>query len=95
MGVPSKGKVLLLYRQLLKQGKVLQYTDYDFFRRSVRREFEQQKDEVEIKVIKEQFEVFKVDVGGSRVMILPFLRGCNMFMCSMIKMCQQNRNRDQ
>lgn len=57
MGVPSSGRVLLLYRQLLKQGKALQYTDYDFFRRSVRREFEQQKDEVEIKVIKEQFEV--------------------------------------
>lgn len=57
MGVPSSGRVLLLYRQLLKQGKALRYTDYDFFRRSVRREFEQQKDEVEIKVIKEQFEV--------------------------------------
>ena len=57
MGVPSSGRVVLLYRQLLKQGKALQYTDYDFFRRSVRREFEQQKDEVEIKVIKEQFEV--------------------------------------
>lgn len=57
MGVPSSGRVLLLYRQLLKQGKALQYTDYDFFRRSVRQEFEQQKDEVEIKVIKEQFEV--------------------------------------
>lgn len=57
MVVPSRGKVLLLYRRLLKQGKALQYTDYDFFRRSVRQEFEQQKDEVEIKVIKEQFEV--------------------------------------
>lgn len=57
MKVPTSRRVLLLYRQILKQGKTLQYTDYDFFRRSVRREFEQQKDEVEIKVIKEQYEV--------------------------------------
>jgi len=68
MRVPSSGRVLLLYRQLLKQGKALQYTDYDFFRRSVRREFEQQKDEVETKVIKEQFEkgmhFLKTKLGG-------------------------------
>ena len=51
-----------LYRQLLKQGKTLQYTDYDFFRRSVRREFDQQRDEVEIRVIKEQYEVKLIHV---------------------------------
>ncbi|KAL9967239.1 hypothetical protein ACROYT_G025423 [Oculina patagonica] len=56
MKVPSSRRVLLLYRQLLKQGKALQYTDYDFFRRTLRREFEQQKDEVEVKVITEQYE---------------------------------------
>lgn len=60
MRIPSpewSSKVLRLYRQLLKQGKSLQYTDYDFFRRTIRREFEQQRDEIEIKLIKEQYEV--------------------------------------
>ena len=60
MKIPSpewSSKVLLLYRQILKRGKSLKYTDYDFFRRTIRREFEQQRDEVEIKVIKEQYEV--------------------------------------
>ena len=57
IGVPSSQNVLQLYRQILKQGRSLRYTDYDFFRRSIRREFEQQKDEVEVKVIKEQYEV--------------------------------------
>ena len=60
MKIPSpewSRKVLLLYRQILKQGKSLQYTDYDFFRRTVRREFEKQRDEMEVKIIKEQYEV--------------------------------------
>lgn len=57
VGVPSSQKVLQLYRQILKQGRSLRYTDFEFFRRSIRREFEQQKDEVEAKVIKEQYEV--------------------------------------
>lgn len=57
VGVPSSQKVLQLYRQILKQGSSLRYTDFEFFRRSIRREFEQQKDEVEAKVIKEQYEV--------------------------------------
>ena len=60
MRIPSpewSSKVLRLYRQLLKQGKSLQYTDYDFFRRTIRREFEQQRDEIEVKLIKEQYEV--------------------------------------
>lgn len=63
MKIPSSywsGRVLRLYRQLLKEGKALQYTDYDFFRRTIRREFEQQRDEVDIKVIKGQYEVGQV-----------------------------------
>lgn len=63
MNIPSSywsGRVLRLYRQLLKEGKALQYTDYDFFRRTIRREFEQQRDEVDIKVIKGQYEVCPV-----------------------------------
>ena len=60
MKIPSaewSSRVLRLYRQLLKEGKSLQYTDYDFFRRTIRREFDQQRDELEIKVIKKQYEV--------------------------------------
>lgn len=55
-GVPSSQKVLQLYRQILKEGRSLKYTDYEFFRRSIRRDFERQKDEVEAKVIQEQYE---------------------------------------
>lgn len=55
-GVPSSQKVLQLYRQILKEGRSLKYTDYEFFRRSIRRDFERQRDEVEAKVIKEQYE---------------------------------------
>lgn len=60
MKIPSaewSSRVLRLYRQLLKEGKSLQYTDYEFFRRTIRREFDQQRDELEIKVIKKQYEV--------------------------------------
>lgn len=57
VGVPSSQKVLQLYRKILKEGRSLRYTDYEFFRRSIRRDFERQKDEVEAKVIKEQYEV--------------------------------------
>lgn len=71
MKIPSSywsGRVLRLYRQLLKEGKALQYTDYDFFRRTIRREFEQQRDEVDIKVIKGQYEkgayFLKSKLGG-------------------------------
>ena len=64
MKIPSaewSSRVLRLYRQLLKEGKSLQYTDYDFFRRTIRREFDQQRDELEIKVIKKQYEVLLSD----------------------------------
>lgn len=60
MKIPSpewSRRVLWLYRQLLKQGKTLQYTEYDFFRRIIRREFDQQRDELETRRIKEQYEV--------------------------------------
>lgn len=59
MKIPSSEwsrRVLWLYRQLLKQGKTLKYTEYDFFRRIIRREFDQQRDEVETRRIKEQYE---------------------------------------
>ena len=64
MKIPSaewSSRVLRLYRQLLKEGKSLQYTDYDFFRRTIRREFDQQRDELDIKVIKKQYEVLLSD----------------------------------
>ena len=73
MKIPSpewSSKVLLLYRQILKRGKSLKYTDYDFFRRTIRREFEQQRDEVEIKVIKEQYEVLSHQFWNSSTVLL-------------------------
>ena len=73
MKIPSpewSSKVLLLYRQILKRGKSLKYTDYDFFRRTIRREFEQQRDEVEIKVIKEQYEVLSHQFCNSSTVTL-------------------------
>ena len=73
MKIPSpewSSKVLLLYRQILKQGKSLKYTDYEFFRRTIRREFEQQRDEVEIKVIKEQYEVLSHQFCNSSTVLL-------------------------
>lgn len=73
MKIPSpewSSKVLLLYRHILKRGKSLKYTDYDFFRRMIRREFEQQRDEVEIKVIKEQYEVLSRQFCNSCTVLL-------------------------
>ena len=60
MKIPSvewSKAVLLLYRQLLKKGKSLQLTDYGFFRTTLRREFEKQRDEVEVGQIQKQYEV--------------------------------------
>ena len=75
MKIPSpewSSKVLLLYRQILKRGKSLKYTDYDFFRQTIRREFEQQRDEVEIKVIKEQYEVLSHQLRNYFVTVVLF-----------------------
>ncbi|XP_051573709.1 MIEF1 upstream open reading frame protein-like [Myxocyprinus asiaticus] len=39
MGVWSRSAVLQLYRALLRAGRHLQYTDRDYYRRAVTREF--------------------------------------------------------
>ena len=60
MRIPSpewSRAVLLLYRKLLKEGNSLRYTDKSFYWRSIRREFERERDEVDEKRIKEQYEV--------------------------------------
>ena len=60
MKIPSpewSRAVLLLYRNLLKEGKSLKYTDKDFYWRTIRREFERERDEVDAKRIKQQYEV--------------------------------------
>lgn len=83
MKIPSpewSSKVLLLYRQILKQGKSLKYTDYDFFRRTIRREFEQQRDEVKIKVIKEQYEVLSTNFVT--VLLFYCFEPYTIFLCS-------------
>lgn len=83
MKIPSpewSSKVLLLYRQILKRGKSLKYTDYDFFRRTIRREFEQQRDEVKIKVIKEQYEVLSTNFVT--VLLLYCFEPYTIFLCS-------------
>ena len=51
LGAPSRREVLRLYRAILRRGDSLVYTDRDFFRRSVRHEFnkyslESNKDEI-------------------------------------------------
>lgn len=76
MKIPSSEwsrRVLWLYRQLLKQGKTLQYTEYDFFRRIIRREFDQQRDEVETRRIKEQYEVRYIKQKGKKPLAFFFL----------------------
>lgn len=83
MKIPSpewSSKVLLLYRQILKRGKSLKYTDYDFFRRTIRREFEQQRDEVKIKVIKEQYEVLSTNFVT--VLLFYCFEPYTIFLCS-------------
>lgn len=72
-GVPSSQKVLQLYRKILKEGRSLKYTDYEFFRRSIRRDFERQKDEVEAKVIKEQYEVIFTPKSQFKMVVLKLL----------------------
>ena len=56
--------VMKLYRDLLREGRKLKLTDKDYYRRTVRCEFERQRDEVEVMKIKKQYEV-KEDVGVS------------------------------
>ena len=75
MKIPSSEwsrRVLWLYRQLLKQGKTLQYTEYDFFRRIIRREFDQHRDEVETRRIKEQYEVRYIKQKGKKPLAIFF-----------------------
>ncbi|KAJ8024442.1 MIEF1 upstream protein [Holothuria leucospilota] len=43
----SRRAVLSLYKSLLREGERLQYTDQNFFRRSVRQEFEKVRHESE------------------------------------------------
>lgn len=60
MRIPSvewSRTVINLYRNLLKEGKVLRYTDRGYYRREVRKEFERQRDEVDVAKIKDQYEV--------------------------------------
>jgi hypothetical protein len=60
MRIPSpewSKMVLGLYRGLLKEGRILRYTDRGYYRREIRREFERQKDEVDANKIKDQYEV--------------------------------------
>ncbi|KAK2555835.1 hypothetical protein P5673_022476 [Acropora cervicornis] len=77
MKIPSSEwsrRVLWLYRQLLKQGKTLQYTEYDFFRRIIRREFDQHRDEVETRRIKEQYELLYVYICYHQNFISAYVR---------------------
>lgn len=43
MEVPNANQILRLYRQLLKYGKNLQFTDKDYFQKRIRHEFKQNK----------------------------------------------------
>lgn len=71
MKIPSKEwsrAVLLLYRNLLREGNSLKFTERDFYWRTIRKEFERERDEVEVKRIKEQYEkgmyFLKSKMGG-------------------------------
>ncbi|KAK8750628.1 hypothetical protein OTU49_014929, partial [Cherax quadricarinatus] len=44
MGGPTRQQVLQLYKALLTYGKTLELTDQEYFRRRIRKEFEQNKD---------------------------------------------------
>lgn len=46
-----------LYRSLLKEGRALRYTDRGYYRQQIRKEFERQRDEVDVAKIKDQYEV--------------------------------------
>jgi len=60
MKIPSQEwsrMVINLYRNLLKQGKVLRFTEQGYYRRQLRKEFERQRDDVDVTKIKDQYEV--------------------------------------
>jgi hypothetical protein len=44
MSTPTGRQVLQLYRDLLRYGRLLQFTDKDYFANRIRREFKQAKD---------------------------------------------------
>jgi hypothetical protein len=44
MSTPTARQVLQLYRELLRYGRQLQFTDKDYFAKRIRNEFKQAKD---------------------------------------------------
>ena len=53
----AKREILGLYRVILRRGRRLVYTDKDYFRKSVRREFQRWKNETEPEKIQFHIEV--------------------------------------
>ena len=56
-GMEGRSRVVGLYRVLLREGRKLTYTDRDYYRRIVRREFEMRRSLTDQEEIDNQFQV--------------------------------------